>query len=116
MTGFMPPGMNFPGMPSATPHWNPFGNLNSPAYQSAGMDWMGQAQQFYQMLQQAMGSLPDVRQIDVAGVADMWRKAMSDAMATARPADRIHPTMAAGVGYPRAGIRARASGVGCRNG
>ncbi len=81
MTGFMPPGMNFPGMPSATPHWNPFGNLNSPPT-SAGMDWMGQAQQFYQMLQQAMGSLPDVRQIDVAGVADMWRKAMSDAMAT----------------------------------
>jgi len=46
MTGFMPPGMNFPGMPSATPHWNPFGNLNSPPT-SAGMDWMGQAQQFY---------------------------------------------------------------------
>jgi class III poly(R)-hydroxyalkanoic acid synthase PhaE subunit len=83
MTGFMPPGMSFPGMPPSAPSWNPFGNVCAPS-SGSGMDWMGQAQQFYQALQQAMGSLPDLRQMDVAGIAEQWRKAMHDSMAAPR--------------------------------
>ncbi|HRD71477.1 MAG TPA: poly(R)-hydroxyalkanoic acid synthase subunit PhaE [Aquimonas sp.] len=82
-TGFMPPGMSFPGMPPSAPSWNPFGNVCAPS-SSQGMDWMGQAQQFYQTLQQAMGSLPDLRQMDVAGIAEQWRKAMLDSAAAPR--------------------------------
>ncbi len=83
LTGFMPPGMSFPGMPPSAPSWNPFGNVCAPS-SGSGMDWMGQAQQFYQALQQAMGSLPDLRQMDVAGITEQWRKAMHDSMAAPR--------------------------------
>lgn len=78
-TGFMPPGMSFPGMPPSAPSWNPFGNVCAPTA-GPGMDWMGQAQQFYQMLQQSMGSMPDLRQLDGGGLASLWRKAMQESL------------------------------------